>query len=215
MSKNRFAIVIVVAITAVVVVAGLSVTKPWTYFIDNEVNEAFPGLTAEQRDGIRDMSEEQQDILIEMADDNQEMAEQIAAEQLEEPVVVPEAEQAMPAEMPADPVILAVGSFIEIDAVHGAEGTGTIYELPAGNRILRLENFRSTNGPELHVILSREVPTTTLGGIGENYIDLGRLKGNVGNQNYDIPDSADVSEFQSVVIYCLPFRVVFSSAELE
>jgi hypothetical protein len=117
--------------------------------------------------------------------------------------------------MPESPVVLVTGSFIQIDAVHGAEGTATIYELPDGNHVLRFEDFRSTNGPELHVILSQDVPEDTFGSIGEDYVDLGLLKGNVGNQNYDIPSEVELSKFQSIVIYCVPFQVVFSSAALE
>jgi hypothetical protein len=46
------------------------------------------------------------------------------------------------------------------------------------------------------------------------YLDLGSLKGNLGNQNYDIPAGTDINQFKSVVIYCLPFHVVFSTADL-
>jgi hypothetical protein len=51
--------------------------------------------------------------------------------------------------------------------------------------------------------------------IGEDYIDLGSLKGNIGSQNYDIPDNVDLSEYESVVIYCVPFHVVFATAALN
>jgi hypothetical protein len=66
-------------------------------------------------------------------------------------VAVPEEEQEMP-EM-TDPVIISEGSFISIDAIHGAEGSATIYQLPDGTRLLRFEDFRSTNGQDLRVLL--------------------------------------------------------------
>jgi hypothetical protein len=47
------------------------------------------------------------------------------------------------------------------------------------------------------------------------YLDLGSLKGNIGNQNYEIPAGTDISEYQSVVIYCLPFHVIFSTATIS
>ena len=47
-----------------------------------------------------------------------------------------------------------------------------------------------------------------------NYIDVGALKGNIGNQNYEIADGTDIAAFNSVVIYCVPFHVVFSTATL-
>ena len=203
--------VLIIVVVAIVVVA-LAITQPWLYFVNREVNEAFPGLTAEQRQTIADMPEEEKQMLIEMAKDNSEMAEQTAMAQIGEDTVVPEAEQAMPPEMPAEPAILAQGSFIDIDPIHGAVGTATIYELPGGERILRFEDFRSKNGPDLHVYLSTEAPSSTFAGLGEDAVHLGALKGNVGNQNYEIPAEVDLSGYMSVVIYCRPFKVVFSTA---
>ncbi|MCY3779529.1 MAG: DM13 domain-containing protein [Chloroflexi bacterium] len=203
--------VLIIVVVAIVVVA-LAITQPWLYFVNREVNEAFPGLTADQRQTIADMPEEEKQMLIEMAKENSEMAEQTAMAQIGEDTVVPDAEQAMPPEMPAEPTILAQGSFIDIDPIHGAVGTATIYELPGGERILRFEDFRSKNGPDLHVYLSVEAPTSTFAGLGENAVHLGTLKGNVGSQNYEIPADVDLSLYRSAVIYCRPFKVVFSTA---
>ena len=77
-------------------------------------------------------------------------------------------------------------------------------------RILRLEDFMVTNGPDLHVLLVENVE----GDMG-NYIDLGSLKGNIGAQNYEIPADVDLSQFSGVMIYCQPFHVVFSTAPLQ
>ena len=210
---RRRTVLIIVAVAIVIV--GLAVTKPWLYFVNREVNEAFPGLSAEQREAVSNMPEEEKQALITMAKENTEMAEDTAIAQIGEDTVVPEAEQAMPPEMPAEPRVLAQGSFIDIDPVHGAVGSATIYELPAGERILRFQDFRSKNGPDLHVFLSTEAPTSTFGSLGDNEVDLGELKGNVGNQNYEIPADVDLSQYRSIVIYCVPFHVVFSTAEFS
>ena len=207
-------LVIIFVVVAVVVVA-LAVTKPWLYFINREVNEAFPELTDAQREAVANMPEEEKQALIEMAKENREMAEDIAMAQIGKDAVVPEAEQAMPPDMPDEPTVLLMGSFIDIDPIHGAEGSATIYELPDGDRVLRFEDFRSKNGPDLHVYLSTEAPTSTFAGLGADEIHLGALKGNVGNQNYDVPAEVDLSQYRSVVIYCVPFRVVFSTAEFS
>ena len=212
MQRNRIVIGVIVAI---IVVVGLIITEPWTYFVVNEVDEAFPSLDTSQREAIRNMPKEQMDELVSMAKDNAEMAEAVALAQIGDDTTVPEADQAMPDDMPDEPVILKAGSFITIDPVHGAEGTATIYELPEGSRVLRFEDFKSTNGPQLHVILSKNIPTSTFAGVGEDMVDLGELKGNIGNQNYDIPDDIDLEEYNSVVIYCVPFKVVFSSADFS
>lgn len=204
--------IVVSVLVIAIVIAGLVVFEPWTYFIVNEVDEAFPGLSAAQRDAVRDMPEDEKDALMAMAEENTEMAEQVAIAQTDEDVVVPQDQQAMPPDMPAEPRVIAIGSFIDIDPVHGAVGTATIYQLPEGNHVLRFEDFRSKNGPDLHVYLSTEVPNSTFAGLGPDEIHLGALKGNVGNQNYDIPADVDLSQYRSVVIYCRPFHVVFSSA---
>ena len=80
--------------------------------------------------------------------------------------------------------------------------------------MLRLEDFRVTNGPDLRVLL---VPASDPQGRDdvEGYIELGKLKGNMGNQNYFLPEGEDGSGFSSVVIYCRPFHVVFSVATLN
>ncbi|MCY3866610.1 MAG: DM13 domain-containing protein [Chloroflexi bacterium] len=208
--KGKLAVIVVVV---AVVIVGLAVTQPWLYFVNREVNEAFPGLSAEQRQAVADMPADQKQALIDMAKSTRKMVEDTAIAQISSDQVVPQSEQAMPSDMPAEPTVLLRGSFIDIDPIHGAEGTATIYELRDGERLLRFEDFRSKNGPDLHVYLSTEAPTSTFGGLGAAEVHLGALKGNVGNQNYEIPADVDLSQYRSVVIYCVPFRVVFSTAE--
>lgn len=139
-----------------------------------------------------------------------------------EPVAVQETAAAMPDKemaeaMPAgesEPVALRSGEFVDADSFHKGAGTATIYDLPDGRRVLRLEDFEVTNGPDLHVLLATGEAPTGRDDIGD-YIDLGKLKGNIGNQNYDISADIDISQYQSVVIYCEPFHVVFSTATLD
>ncbi len=203
---------LLIAVILIAVAAGLAITEPWLYFVNREVNEAFPGLTDAQREAVANMPEDQKQALIDMAMTTRKMVEDTAIAQIGEDMVVPAAEQAMPSDMPAEPTALAMGSFIDIDPIHGAEGSATIYQLPDGARVLRFEDFRSKNGPDLHVYLSTEAPTSTFAGLGADEIHLGALKGNVGNQNYEVPADVDLSQYRSVVIYCVPFRVVFSTA---
>ena len=98
-----------------------------------------------------------------------------------------------------------------------AQGTATVYDLgPAGGRVLRLEDFRVTNGPDLRVLLANAPnPESHSDLVDAGYVELGKLKGNVGAQNYDIPSSISLADVHSLVIYCNPFRVVFSVATLE
>ncbi len=122
------------------------------------------------------------------------------------------AEEAMPAMMAArDATALSVGEFEDEDFFHKGSGQATIYRLSDGSFALRLENLNVTNGPDLHVLLLED-PAAIDKDLG--YVDLGRLKGNRGNQNYDIPASEDALKYRSVMIYCQPFHVVFSTAKL-
>ena len=109
------------------------------------------------------------------------------------------------------------GEFRDADAFHKGSGTATIYEIDAtGERVLRFEDFRVTNGPDLRVLLANAANPESHSDLDESgYVELSELKGNVGPQNYVIPSDFDLSNAQSVVIYCNPFRVVFSVATLE
>ena len=111
---------------------------------------------------------------------------------------------------------LKSGTFRDADSFHRGSGLATIYRGPDGNHLLRLDNFSVTNGPELHVMLSPH-PDPTRGSEvrTSGYADLGILKGNKGDQNYEIPATVDINAQRSVVIYCRPFSVVFSVATLE
>ncbi len=116
---------------------------------------------------------------------------------------------------PAGPVAVLKGAFVDADSFHLGEGTATIYQTGDGMLTLRLEDFAVTNGPALSVLLSSHPAPARSDELGK-YLDLGPLKGNKGNQNYqiDLPRQTVITEYASVVIYCVPFHVVFSTASL-
>lgn len=209
--NNRIRILLVL-IGAAMVVAVFTFPFWRPLFVNVVVDEPFPGLTAEQQLAFTQLSPTQQSAFRDMVEADPTMAVEMALAAISEDVVVPTAEQAMP--QMTDPTIAATGSFIQIDVLHGASGTATIYQLPDNSRVLRFEEFQSTNGPDLHVILTRHNDPREPADVGTDYIDLGPLKGNVGNQNYAVPAEADLNDYRSVVIYCVPFQVVFSVATL-
>lgn len=123
------------------------------------------------------------------------------------------ATEAMPSEAPR---AVSQGRFVDADAIHKGSGGATIYQLQNGSHLLRFEDFRTTNGPALVVYLAKHPSPTQAADVTDGgYINLGKLKGNVGNQNYDIPEDTDVSEYNSVVIWCELFSVLFSPANLS
>ena len=103
-----------------------------------------------------------------------EMASDTAMAMMEDDTVM---DEAMPEDMPEEPVVLSTGTFNEFDPVHAGEGTATIYELSDGSRVLRFEDFRVTNGPQLHVILAANTPESILESLDEGYVDLGTFEG--------------------------------------
>ena len=100
------------------------------------------------------------------------------------------------------------GSFVGVgDGIHDAKGNALVVPLENSQQILRLEDFSSTNGPDLYVYLTSDASAS-------DYVSLGRLKANSGNQNYDIPEGTDLAKYDTVLIWCKQFSVLFGSAEL-
>jgi hypothetical protein len=94
------------------------------------------------------------------------------------------------------------------DGRHDAEGIAKEISLEDGRRYIRLENFKVTNGPDLFVYLATDKTSS-------DFVELGRLKANNGNQNYMIPQGTDLSKYDTVLIWCKTFSVLFGSAELS
>ncbi|HWZ96146.1 MAG TPA: DM13 domain-containing protein [Candidatus Dormibacteraeota bacterium] len=101
---------------------------------------------------------------------------------------------------------------------HPTSGRATVYQSPDGKNFLRLSDFATSNGPDVHVVLLKP-DEKALGGVaiaGEmDMVELGSLKGNQGDQNYDLPATADLNKYQTVAIYCERFHVIFGISQLE
>jgi hypothetical protein len=102
--------------------------------------------------------------------------------------------------------------------VHSTEGRATVYQQADGKLLLRLTGFKTSNGPDVHVILVAAKDANDDANFlksGTNQVELGKLKGNVGDQNYEIPAGTDLSKFTTVSIYCERFNANFGAAPLE
>jgi hypothetical protein len=114
---------------------------------------------------------------------------------------------------PSGPKQLAVGQFKGY--AHETEGTAGIYDVQ-GKRVLRLTNFKTSNGPDVHVYLVGAPDAKDDASVKKaGFVDLGSMKGNVGDQNYDVPESADLHKYQAVTIWCARFNVNFATAPLS
>jgi hypothetical protein len=113
----------------------------------------------------------------------------------------------------AAPMTLAMGSFHS--NAHDTRGSATVIDLGGGRRVLRLTNFATSNGPDVRIYLVaapdvQDNATVKTAG----FVELGPMKGNIGDQNYDIPASVDLASYRTVTIWCKRFSVNFGSAPL-
>ena len=180
-------------------------------------------VVAGSRSVHRFVVEEELPFEIPTAEEMEEMSEdereKVAADVMDAAAKMPDKE--MEDEMPemaddAKPVVVAEGQFQDADEFHQGAGTVTLYRLADGTHLLRFEDFRVTNGPQLHVLLANHAEPVNRNDLeADGYVDLGGLKGNVGSQNYEIAANITVDTVKSIVIYCKPFHVVFSTATLS
>ena len=130
-------------------------------------------------------------------------------------VVNQRVDEAMPTAPGASTVQpLESGQFYSI--LHPTEGTATIFQMGDGTRILRLTSFRTSNGPDVYVYMvaaadAKDVATVQQAG----FIDLGVLKGNIGDQNYILGSDVDLGKYRAVSIWCKRFSVNFGAAALR
>jgi hypothetical protein len=179
---------VILTVGAVGLVVGLALFQPWKLWVDQTVIEGLPASTAAPTD-------------------------------TPQPGQPGPTDQTGETDRPAQagPRDLYRGTFISHE--HRTTGSVRITELPDGSRVLRLENLDTSNGPDLKVWIT-DAPVIE-GRKGWHvfddgrYVNLGRLKGNKGSQNYPIPADVDLSRYPSVSIWCDRFNVSFGAAELE
>jgi hypothetical protein len=124
--------------------------------------------------------------------------------------------EAAPVALSSEPEALYTGKLE--GKVHPTSGRATIYKSADGKEYLRLSDFTTSNGPDVHVLLARSEDKALESEVVKGDLDgveLGALKGNQGDQNYDLPAAADLNKYQAVVIYCERFHAVFGVAKLE
>lgn len=195
-------IAIAVGVAAVVIPLVIYTASP--VFTNTVVNEPLPefnkfmAMTEQERlEAAKTMSEEEKNMILAMA-----------AKQDDQPV-----SEAMPVQATVGRIIdntttEVSGTFVGVnDGIHNANGIAKVILLSDG-KVLRLEEFKATNGPDLYVYLATDKTAS-------DHVSLGRLKGNVGNQNYEIPANVDLAKHDTVLIWCQAFSVLFGSAELR
>lgn len=202
MSKR---ILIAIIAAAIVVPAAVYAVSP--YFTETTIDEPLPVGTSSagnSQDGSADQSMEKDDDAM-MEEDGDVMAEDDAMMEKEGDAMMEKDDEAMMEDQMA--MELSGGFQGAGDGIHNASGKAIVLYLEDGSSVLRLENFRVTNGPDLYVYLSTDNRAS-------DYVDLGRLKANSGNQNYELPAGVNLSKYDNVIIWCKSFSVYFGGAKL-
>ena len=173
------------AIIGVLVVGTIAAFALSPYFTESTIDEALPtgAITQPKTDGA---------MMEEAMMDDAKMEEEAMMDDAMEDVT---------------PVVYS-GNFVGVgDGIHDAQGDAFTVPIEDGSNVLRLENFKATNGPDLFVYLSTDKDAS-------EFVNLGELKASSGNQNYEIPDEVDLTQYNNVLIWCKTFGVLFGSAEL-
>jgi len=224
MNKKLVIVVIIVVVVALAIPFAIYTISP--LFISNTVNEPLPTTAAvvskkaASQEYQKFVSMNEQDRINAAKQMNQRGKNMVmigAAEinnTINENVVMPSGlinkqQQSNITTTTAAPTVTRTGSFIGAgDGFHNAEGLAKVILFDSGHTILRLENFKSTNGPNVHLYLATDKAAS-------NFIDLGRLKANNGNQNYNIPVGTDLAKYNLALIWCKDFSVLFGSTQLK
>ena len=125
-------------------------------------------------------------------------------------------DEAMPAAQGASAAALPLESGTFYTILHPTSGTATVYKMADGTHMLRFTNFQTSNGPDVHVYMvaaddAKDAATVERAG----FVDLGVIKGNVGDQNYTLPSDLDTAKYHAVSIWCKRFSVNFGAAALK
>lgn len=188
----------------VLLAAVLALTQPWLLWVDEVAQEELPTVAAAPPDPQT----------AEVDDDGAASDSGTGDSRVEEDAPSPESSPEPSAEPTAEatgPVELASGSFISRD--HETTGRVAIVRLEDGSRILTIEDLQTDNGPDLYVYLDDDAADAPEGDFDDG-IDLGRLRGNVGDLVYEIPDDVDLDAVTSVAIWCDRFSSLFGAADL-
>ncbi|MHA7262811.1 DM13 domain-containing protein [Arthrobacter sp. TMN-37] len=196
MTRRGISVLAVLA-GALALAAGLFF-KPWLLFVDTRIDDAIPQVAQPLDSG---------------------KARPVPASAAPARPGTPDAAKSPEAVTtpPAQPRQLSAGTFISHE--HPTTGAVAIIEQPDGSRLLAITGLDTTTGPDVHVWLSAADVVEGRDGWytagGADYVDLGPIKGNQGNQLYDIPPEVDLSRYEAVDLWCVQFGVSFGAAQLR
>jgi electron transfer DM13 len=221
---NKKIVIVVIVVVAIAIPVAIYTISP--LFISNTINEPLPTTAAvvskkaasqeyqkfvsmngqDRTNAAKQMNQREKNVvMIGAAQINNTMNENVVTSQ-----EIMDKPQTNATNAIANVSTIITGHFVGAgDGFHNTEGLAKVIQLDdSGHTILRLDNFKSTNGPNVHLYLATDEAAS-------NFIDLGRLKANNGNQNYNIPVGTDLAKYNMALIWCKDFSVLFGSAQLK
>ena len=202
--RRRWLLLGAATIAAAVAAVGLALFQPWKLWIDDTVNEATPAGAAPITQPAPPTGP---------PTPNTEATATVPPTSTAPAAAAPSTAAAAPTTTTTAAPTPAGGAFIRID--HGTTGTVVLLQDAAGAQFVRLQDLDTTNGPDLFVYLSTNPPDGPEGEFDDEYVNLGRLQGNLGSSNYLIPAGTDLARYASVVIWCDRFNSAFGAAPLR
>lgn len=210
--------VFLVLIGAILVIA--TYTFPyWQSLVQDtpeEIEVLFPGLPMDRQSAFASLPPEQQRAYLALAASSPSAAVRMVTTALETGIDLPEEDREMP-EMNA-PVPVAAGRFETLDAIRWGQGRVTVYQSVDNLFLLRFEDFRTLNGPDLRVALSAAETPATVAEMTANEVEplqVSSLLSSFGNQNYELAAGFNLSPYRSVVIYSAALDMVYTYAPLS
>jgi hypothetical protein len=199
--KTKIAISVIIA--AIAIPIAIYTISP--LFVSTVVDEPIPVSAASEFQKYMNLTEEERKQAAENM--SREQAISIGIMAAKQNITVNENINTSIAQQSTNNILS--GTFEGIgDGFHKVEGVANVIRLGSGAEILRLENFKATNGPDLYVYLSTDKSAS-------DFVNVGRLKGNIGNQNYEIQAGTDLSKYNTVLVWCRAFSFLFGSAQLS
>ena len=156
---------------------------------DDDQKTMMSQMAEVEKDGPIVMNDSLEDLSIELAEGGVPEVEESEEEEEEEEVVTPTVSEVIPT------------------GGHPASGTVRVIDTAEG-QIIRYEDFKTINGPRLHVYLAKDLGA-------DEFIDLGPIRGTEGNINYTVPEGTDLNEYKYVMYWCVPFGVLFNYADVS
>ena len=203
---------------AIILLFGALAVAVWTFpawrhsLQPPSAQGGFPGLELEWQDEYLALPRDQREELLEIRATDPAKALDLARIAISEPQLAPADEDSRDPESARE---IVSGEFIQVNALRWGAGTATIFEWTDRQRTLQFSNFESAQGGDMRVYLSRDPQPLEQSQLGADYLDLGRLKGNIGDQSYLLPAGHDLSIYMSAVVFCRQFDEVITVATLR